>query len=172
MSSKECSLQHLRVQRLTSTRDGDGVGGDLAHALSLEQIADSEELVAVIVDRLYVSLLASAQLGVYFDNVDTARLRLHQSHFMMQLFSGACTGKAHTLRAIHKRLVDKMGLDGNDFDEFCRIATDVLAKLNMRAELIAEFATRIELLREWVLDLPSANTPVKLEEFLDAVRKS
>ena len=164
-------MLNLRVQKLTSAHDGD-TGADLAHAHSLEQIADSEELVTLVVDRLYESLLSSAQLGVYFDNVDTARLRLHQSHFMMQLFSGACTGKAHTLRAIHKRLVDKMGLDGNDFDEFCRITADVLAQLNMRAELIAEFSSRIELLREWVLDLPSASTPVKLDEFLNALRKN
>ena len=161
-----------RAQLLRHSRRPSVEVNDLSWAVSLEQIAQDEDVVVMLVDRLYERLRKSPRLQMYFLNVDMGRLRIHQAHFMMQIFSGMGQGKLHTIRAVHQRLVEKLSLGQEDFNEFCELATGVMVEARLPPGLVDEFERRIEIFRPWVLGLPETRRKLTLKEFLELTRPS
>lgn len=96
--------------------------------------------VEAAVDIFYDKVLVDDRIKHFFVNTDMARQRQHQKMFLTYAFGGSTTWNGQGMRAAHKPLVEKLGLDERHFDAVVENLAATLAGLGVSDELIGEVA--------------------------------
>lgn len=104
------------------------------------------------VERFYSAVMADPLLAHFFDDVDMLRQRNHQFQFLKRLLGdGELAGVG--MRAVHRRLVDEMGLNHVHFNAMVGHLETTLLELQMEPDDAEIMVARLEALRGDVLDL-------------------
>ena len=110
------------------------------------------DAVDAAVDGFYGKVLADDRIKHFFEGVDMERQAEHQKRFLTFAFGGAPDYPGRAMRAVHKRLVEEMGLSDEHFDAVLEDLGATLRELGVAEDLISEAAGIAESTRNDVLN--------------------
>lgn len=100
-----------------------------------------EAAVDAAVVKFYEKVLADNRIKHFFEGVDMKLQENHQKRFLTYAFGGSPEYSGKNMRAAHKRLVDKMGLNDTHFDAVMENLAATLKELGVADDLIGEAAS-------------------------------
>jgi len=104
------------------------------------------------VKLFYEKVLADDHIARFFDRIDMEKQLKKQKRFLTMITGGPNTYTGRSMRAAHRRLVQKQGLDGTHFDHVVRHLGDTLVELGVPVDLVKGVADAAESMRDDVLN--------------------
>jgi hemoglobin len=112
-----------------------------------EQIGGGD-VIAAAVDEFYERVLDDADLAPSFTHIDIDRLKAHQRAFLTVALDGPQTYDGRSLMEAHSGL----GITSQQFDRSVRHLVATFVGMHVDREIVAEVATRLELLRPQIVE--------------------
>ncbi|WP_207061109.1 group 1 truncated hemoglobin [Motiliproteus sp. SC1-56] len=103
------------------------------------------------VEIFYQAVLADPLLAHFFDGIDMERQRYHQRLFLRYATGGDDRYQGQGLGAVHRRLVEEMGLNNVHFNAVLSHLESTLLQHGLNDEDVQGVLARIEALRPEVL---------------------
>ncbi|NEO26741.1 MAG: group 1 truncated hemoglobin [Kamptonema sp. SIO4C4] len=94
-----------------------------------------EAAVDLAVDKFYDRVLNDDRIKHFFANVDMEKQRSHQKDFLTYAFGGTERYNGRYMRAAHKELVEKHGLNSEHFDAVAEDLMEALKEMGVSEEL-------------------------------------
>ncbi|MDQ6962341.1 MAG: group 1 truncated hemoglobin [Mariprofundaceae bacterium] len=116
-----------------------------------EQIGGQASVNAAI-DPFYRRVLGDPYVSRFFENVDMVKQAEKQRTFLTLAFGGPNHYAGMDMRAGHKDLVEKMGLNDTHFEHILAHLRSTLAELGLKDDMIAQVVTIAESTRADVLN--------------------
>lgn len=116
-----------------------------------EQIG-GEPAMDAAVKLFYEKVLADAHIARFFDQIDMDRQLKKQKRFLTMVTGGPNRYTGRSMRAAHRKLVEKQGLDDSHFDHVAMHLEATLTELGVPAELVAVVMEKAGGLRDDVLN--------------------
>ena len=119
---------------------------------SLFERMGGQSTIDTLVDKFFDTVLMDDRLKIFFEEVDTERLRNKEKSYWAFAFGGEPQYTGKTLAEAHKALREQ-GLDDNHFDAMMEIFEKTLCQMNLADDWVQEacqiaFSTRNEILGE------------------------
>ncbi len=96
--------------------------------------------VDLAVDRFYERVLQDDRIKHFFAETDMVKQRIHQKDFLTYAFGGSDKYDGRYMRAAHKELVEKQGLNSEHFEAVAEDLMITLTEMGVPDELLAEVA--------------------------------
>jgi hemoglobin len=119
------------------TRSSTTIAGNQIMSTLYEKLG-GEKTVKLIVEKFYERVLSDDRIKHFFDGVDMFKQKIHQLDFLTYAFEGSERYRGPTMREVHRRLVEEMGLSDEHFDAFVEDLVETLKELGLSTELIEE----------------------------------
>jgi hemoglobin len=119
---------------------------------SIYERIGGEGAVDAAVDKFYEKVLADDRIKHFFNETDMKKQAIHQKQFLTYAFGGSTSYSGKSMKAAHKNLVDKMGLNDSHFDAVMENLGSTLKELGVPDDLIGEAAAIAESTRGDVLN--------------------
>ena len=104
------------------------------------------------VDLFYRKVLSDDRVNEFFDGVDMERQAAKQKAFLTMVTGGPNNYTGRSMRAAHRKLVKKQGLDDSHFDHVVEHLGATLTELGVPPHLVKGVADAAESMRADVLD--------------------
>jgi len=104
------------------------------------------------IDPFYRRVLSDPYVNRFFEGVDMVKQAEKQRTFLTLAFGGPNAYEGMDMRAGHKHLVEKMGLNDTHFEHILAHLRSTLAELGLKDDIIAEVIAIAESTRDEVLD--------------------
>ncbi len=104
------------------------------------------------VKLFYSKVLADEHIARFFDGVDMQRQLLKQKRFLTMVTGGPNKYTGRSMRAAHRKLVEKQGLDDSHFDHVATHLQATLEELGVPPALVAGVMQKAGSLRDDVLN--------------------
>jgi hemoglobin len=119
---------------------------------SIYERIGGEGAVDAAVDKFYEKVLADDRIKHFFNETDMKKQAIHQKQFLTYAFGGSTSYSGKSMKAAHKNLVDKMGINDSHFDAVMENLGSTLKELGVPDDLIGEAAAIAESTRGDVLN--------------------
>ncbi len=119
---------------------------------SIYERIGGEKAVDAAVDKFYEKVLADERIKHFFTDTDMKKQANHQKQFLTYAFGGSASYSGKSMKAAHKNLVEKMGLNDTHFDAVMENLGSTLKELGVPDDLIGEAAAIAESTRGDVLN--------------------
>ncbi|MDB9315224.1 group 1 truncated hemoglobin [Spirulina sp. CS-785/01] len=103
--------------------------------MTLFEQLGGEAAVDLAVDKFYQRVLNDDRIKHFFANVDMEKQREHQKAFLTYAFGGTEQYNGRYMRAAHKELVEKHGLNSEHFDAVAEDLLETLKEMGVSEEL-------------------------------------
>lgn len=109
------------------------------------------EAVSFAVDSFYKNVMNDERINHFFADVDLDVQSRHLKMYLIHVFGGLSKYNGKSVKAAHKHLVDKMGLNDNHFDALLENLQKSLDELGLSGQVISEVRSVFESTRNEVL---------------------
>lgn len=104
------------------------------------------------VKLFYEKVLADEHIARFFDQIDMEKQLKKQKRFLTMITGGPNNYTGRSMRAAHRKLVQKQGLDDSHFDHVVEHLGATLTELGVPAHLVKGVADAAESMRDDVLN--------------------
>lgn len=104
------------------------------------------------VQLFYGKVLADDHIARFFDGVDMDKQMAKQKRFLTMITGGPNKYTGRSMRAAHRKLVEKQGLDDSHFDHVAMHLQATLEELGVAPDLVAGVMAKAASLRDDVLN--------------------
>lgn len=104
------------------------------------------------VKLFYDKVLADEHIARFFDQIDMEKQLKKQKRFLTMITGGPNNYTDRSMRAAHRQLVQKQGLDDSHFDHVVRHLGDTLRELGVPEHLVVGVGAVAESMRADVLN--------------------
>ena len=104
------------------------------------------------VKLFYEKVLADEHIARFFDQIDMEKQLTKQKRFLTMITGGPNNYTGRSMRAAHRKLVKKQGLDDSHFDHVVEHLGATLTELGVPPHLVKGVADAAESMRADVLD--------------------